>query len=111
MQMGIWHFACQSHVDVKRISTRMGLSIHDNSACDALNSLTDERMQFLKTLIAESMQTGQVLYTTVLDNVQQYAQVFEHGIGRENQLRQGTFATVIHLEDIEPGAFDLKPQL
>ena len=49
------------------------------------------------------------MHALVLDNVQQYVRVFEPGIGFENKLQRGTFATVIRLEDVEPGAFDLEP--
>ncbi|KAJ6568735.1 hypothetical protein B0H19DRAFT_878253, partial [Mycena capillaripes] len=39
-------------------------------------------------------------------NVQQYATVYEHGLGRENQLKVGTACTAFKFDDCNPGAFN-----
>lgn len=108
MQLGIWHFACKSHVDVKWIYSRMGSCISDVAARKALTSMSAARMDLLRQEVLAAADKGEVLFAIVLDNVQQYVRVFEHGIGIENKLCQGTFATAIRLDDVEPGAFDLK---
>jgi hypothetical protein len=45
----------------------------------------------------------------ILDNVQEYCDVYEQGIGRQSQLKVGTAGTWVQLEDCAPGAFDAKP--
>ncbi|KAJ7835864.1 hypothetical protein B0H13DRAFT_1576495, partial [Mycena leptocephala] len=45
----------------------------------------------------------------LLDNVQQYCDVHEQGIGRQSQLKVGTVGTWVELEDCAPGAFDAEP--
>ncbi|KAJ7771895.1 hypothetical protein B0H14DRAFT_2308133, partial [Mycena olivaceomarginata] len=39
-------------------------------------------------------------------NCQQYSPVWEHGIGRDNQLKVGTACTAFRLYDCKPGAFN-----
>ncbi|KAJ7807578.1 hypothetical protein B0H13DRAFT_1928946 [Mycena leptocephala] len=71
MALGVWHFACKSHIDVKR-----------NQECDGKRTTEG---------------------CLLLDNVQQYCDVHEQGIGRQSQLKVGTAGTWVELEDCAPG--------
>ena len=71
--------------------------------------MSQARISQLQEHISDDLKRGEVMHALVLDNVQQYVRVFKPGIGFENKLQRGTFATVIHLKDVEPGAFDLEP--
>ncbi|PBK64863.1 hypothetical protein ARMSODRAFT_892428 [Armillaria solidipes] len=105
--MGVWNFACKSHIDLKRVYCRLGLIVSDTTVRKALNSLTEDGRNTLQHSVAENIVAkGDVGYCLVIDNVQQYIQVHEPGIGKVNQLQVGTAATAIRLEDYEPGAFD-----
>ncbi|KAF7971926.1 hypothetical protein HWV62_19447 [Athelia sp. TMB] len=113
MGMGIWLFACKAHVDLKRVLSRFGLSVHDKTIHDALKSLSKGSLTQLKKAIvadlADPKSTGNT--ATLLDNIQQYVEAHEEGIGRASQLKCGTAATAVRLDNCAPGAFDLKDHL
>ncbi|PBK92339.1 hypothetical protein ARMGADRAFT_1105106 [Armillaria gallica] len=95
-------------MDLKRVYCRLGLIVSDTTVRHALNSMTDTGRTELQQSISNNIANqGDLGYCMVIDNVQQYVQVHEPGIGRVNQLEVGTAATVIRLEDYEPGAFNL----
>ncbi|KAJ7906434.1 hypothetical protein B0H13DRAFT_1880588 [Mycena leptocephala] len=105
MALGIWLFACQAHVDVKRIFSRFGYSVSDTTA----PSMTGADMTALCIKIAEAARKGRRNICLLLDNVQEYCDVFEQGIGRQSQLKVGIAGTCVELDDCAPGAFDAKP--
>ncbi|KAJ7793621.1 hypothetical protein B0H14DRAFT_2622662 [Mycena olivaceomarginata] len=86
LPLGIWHFVCKSHIDVKRVYCRFGSIISDTTATEE-----DESRWF-----------------KIIDNVQEqeYSPVYEHGLGRDNQLKVGTACTAVCYEDCKPGAFN-----
>ncbi|KAJ7939559.1 hypothetical protein B0H13DRAFT_2300240 [Mycena leptocephala] len=49
LPIGIWLFACQAHVDIKRVLCRLGYSVSDSTARNALNTLTDSSLNDLKS--------------------------------------------------------------
>ncbi|KAF8212894.1 hypothetical protein K438DRAFT_2167933 [Mycena galopus ATCC 62051] len=109
LPLGIWLFACQAHVDVKRVFSRFGFSVSDTTARHAIVSMTGGDMTALCVMIAEAAKRGKAHGSMILDNVQEYCDVYEQGIGRQSQLKVGTAGTWVELEDCAPGAFDAKP--
>ncbi|KAE9386841.1 hypothetical protein BT96DRAFT_960505 [Gymnopus androsaceus JB14] len=97
MHMGIWHTACGSHVDVKRAYSHLASSMHETTARCALETMADDSLENLWTEVKTGEKRYQVLYQYVLDNIQEFVQVWEGGVGLENP---------IGLEDCEPNAFD-----
>ncbi|KAJ7661825.1 hypothetical protein B0H17DRAFT_953379, partial [Mycena rosella] len=51
LPLGIWHFACKSHVDVKRVYCRFGSTVSDSTARKALNSMSEASL----TMTVESV--------------------------------------------------------
>ncbi|KAF9033045.1 hypothetical protein BDZ89DRAFT_1012477 [Hymenopellis radicata] len=112
MQMGIWHFACKSHIDIKRVYTRLGSSVSDHTARLALIALADSGRKEVRDTIARVMEeSGYIPYCRIFDNVQQYQRVYEHGSGRRNKMITGTAATAVLMSNVEPGAFDVQDHL
>ncbi|THU93734.1 hypothetical protein K435DRAFT_669640, partial [Dendrothele bispora CBS 962.96] len=107
MQIGIWHVACQTHIDIMRGDCLKGSSVHKTTAMTALETMADHSLNTLKAEVQKGCSQGQVRYRYVLDNIQQFLQVWEGGIGRENCLVCGCAGTAIAMEDVAPGAFDL----
>ncbi|KAF8145003.1 hypothetical protein K438DRAFT_1630871 [Mycena galopus ATCC 62051] len=105
LTLGIWLFACKAHVDIKRVFCRFGFSVSDSTAHHALNSMTDSDMDKLQTKVRDAMEEGEAEVGKVLDNIQRYDRVFEHGLGRVSQLKVGTACTAFHLQNCKPGAF------
>jgi hypothetical protein len=106
-----FHFACQSHVDVKQTLSRSGTIVSDTTTRANLKSMTNSSMQLLKSKVAEARMHNQVAVSVILDNIQQYCLIHEEGIGKQNQLKVGTAATAVFLEDCKPGAFDTEDHI
>ncbi|KAJ6545695.1 hypothetical protein B0H19DRAFT_1308385 [Mycena capillaripes] len=106
LPLGIWLFATKSHIDVKRVYSRFGSTVSDSTACKALASMSDASLAKLREEIRDATARGETEYGKIVDNVQQYATVYEHGLGRENQLKVGTACTAFKFDDCKPGAFN-----
>ncbi|THU75810.1 hypothetical protein K435DRAFT_622286, partial [Dendrothele bispora CBS 962.96] len=68
--LGIWHFACQSHIDVKRVHTRIGLSVGDTAARRALEQLAKTSLASLRAEFDRSARLGILSHSTCIDNTQ-----------------------------------------
>ena len=80
MPLGAFHFACQSHIDVKRSLSRFGSIVGDTTTRANMKSMTDSSMKLLKRNVAEARTLGNVACSIVLDNVQQYCLVHEDAL-------------------------------
>ncbi|KAJ7162019.1 hypothetical protein C8R46DRAFT_1282301 [Mycena filopes] len=109
MALGVWHFACKAHIDLKRVYCRFGYAVSDTTAHNALNSMSDAALEGLRAEIAEAMARGEREGCLLVDNAQEYCEVYEQGIGRQSQLKVGTAGTWVRLYDCAPGAFHAKP--
>jgi len=86
MDLAVWLFASKAHVDLKRVLTRFGLTVHDTTTRRALKSLTESSLAKLRTAVAEDLaQQDNSGYALILDNVQQYCPTHEHCIGKAPQ--------------------------
>ncbi|KAJ7874042.1 hypothetical protein B0H14DRAFT_2569452 [Mycena olivaceomarginata] len=86
LPLGLRLFACQAHVDIKRVFCRFGYSISDSTSRKALNSMTDSSMNHLQEKVRDATERGTADYGKVLDNIQRYDRVFEQGLGRETRV-------------------------
>ncbi|KAJ6463158.1 hypothetical protein C8R47DRAFT_1225275 [Mycena vitilis] len=105
LPLGIWHFACQSHIDVKRVYCRLGSTVSDSTARKALNSMSAASLADLQADVQEATADDESEHGKLMDNVQEYSRVYEHGIGRENQLKVGTACTTFRFKKYIRGAF------
>ncbi|KAK7450181.1 hypothetical protein VKT23_013064 [Stygiomarasmius scandens] len=103
--LGIWHFACRSHVDVKRVHTLLGLSVGDSTARTALEHLSRTSLSTLQEEYQTMAMLGILSRSTTLDNTQEYVRVHEFGLGKSNTLRVGCAAFTAKLYGVKPGAF------
>ncbi|KAJ6584221.1 hypothetical protein B0H10DRAFT_1833009, partial [Mycena sp. CBHHK59/15] len=106
LPLGIWHFACKSHVDVQCVYCHFGSIVSDSTVCNTLNSMTEASLAALQESVGDATEQGESEWGKILDNVQQYSPVYKHGLGQENQLKVGTVCMAFHYEDCKPGAFD-----
>ncbi|KAJ7824426.1 hypothetical protein B0H13DRAFT_1658521 [Mycena leptocephala] len=106
LPLGLWLFACQAHIDIKRLLCRFGYSLSDSTARNALNTLTDSSLNDLKKQVRDATERGEVEWGKVSDNIQRYDKVYEHGLGKQNELKHGTACTAFRLDDCKPGAFN-----
>jgi hypothetical protein len=99
MALGVWHFAAKSHIDVKRVYSRFGNIVSDNTVRNALDSMTGSSLSLLRDSVRAATDQGETKWCLILDNVQEYCPVYEGGIARESILKVGTAATAIRLDD------------
>ncbi|KAJ6579213.1 hypothetical protein DFH09DRAFT_1030447 [Mycena vulgaris] len=90
LPLGLWLFACQAHIDVKRVLWWFGYSVSESTACNALNTLTNRSLNALQEKVRDATARGEVEFGKISDNVQRYERVFEHGLGKENVLKRHT---------------------
>ncbi|KAJ7756790.1 hypothetical protein DFH07DRAFT_742456 [Mycena maculata] len=109
MVLGVWLFACKSHIDVKRVFSRFGYTVSDTTARNALNSMTIRSLEDLRADVKDATDRGETEHCLLLDNVQQHCDVYEQGIGRKSELKVRTAGTSVKLQDCAPGAFDAEP--
>ncbi|KAJ6563964.1 hypothetical protein B0H19DRAFT_1285077 [Mycena capillaripes] len=106
LPLGLWFFACQAHIDIKRVFCRFGYSVSDSTARKALETLTDASLNDLKKQVRDATERGEVEWGKVSDNIQRYDKVYEHGLGKQNELKHGTACTAFRFDDCKPGAFN-----
>ncbi|KAJ7738954.1 hypothetical protein B0H16DRAFT_1694642 [Mycena metata] len=109
MILGIWHFACKPHVDLKRVYCRLASTVSDTTSRDALVSVTPANFTALQLKTRAVTAHGERITATIFDNVQEYCPVYEQGILRQSEMKVGCAATCVGLEDCAPGAFTAKP--
>ncbi|KAJ7794960.1 hypothetical protein B0H14DRAFT_3496490 [Mycena olivaceomarginata] len=90
---GVWHLTCKSHIHVKRIYCRLGSSASDTSSRASLTSIATSSIAELRGKIQAATEQHKTTGCIILDNVQEYVDVYEQGIGRQSQLKVGTAAT------------------
>ncbi|KAF5384343.1 hypothetical protein D9615_003177 [Tricholomella constricta] len=98
----IWHFAVRSHQSAYRVESRLGHSVAYQTMIEGLKTLAADQRKELRGMIANGRHGLQVS-----DNIQAYAPVRGARIGRESRMVKGLAATVVIMEDVVPGAFDL----
>ncbi|KAJ7321910.1 hypothetical protein DFH08DRAFT_712721 [Mycena albidolilacea] len=105
LPLGIWHFARKSHIDVKHVYCRFGSIISDTTVRTSLNTMTEHLLSLLIN-VRKATEEDESRWFKIIDNVQEYSPVYEHGLGRDNQLKVGTACTAVCYEDCKPGAFN-----
>ncbi|KAF8198167.1 hypothetical protein K438DRAFT_1584379 [Mycena galopus ATCC 62051] len=60
LPLGIRLFACQAHIDVKRVFCHFGFSVSDSTACNTLNSMTESSLNKLHEDIQDATEKGEV---------------------------------------------------
>ncbi|KAJ7208366.1 hypothetical protein GGX14DRAFT_567095 [Mycena pura] len=72
-------------------------------------SAADKNTLQVKTRLGA--ERGDAAAGKLVDNIQYYDVVHEHGLGRENELKAGTACTVCEYYDPQPGAFDAQDHI
>ncbi|KAK7028064.1 hypothetical protein VNI00_015015 [Paramarasmius palmivorus] len=111
MHAGIWHLACKSHTDVKRLHCWLGLSIANNTSREALSTMAETGHNQMRAAVKGALERGAVVVKITLDNIQGYAPNWEGKIGGSSRFIYGTAGTVQFLEDCADDAFDLEDHL
>ncbi|KAJ7868217.1 hypothetical protein B0H14DRAFT_3861573 [Mycena olivaceomarginata] len=78
---GVWHLTCKSHIDVKRIYCRLGSSVSDTSSRASLTSIASSSIAEVRGKIQAATERQQAAGSIILDNVQEYVDVYEQVLG------------------------------
>ncbi|KAH7318797.1 hypothetical protein B0J17DRAFT_633960 [Rhizoctonia solani] len=115
--VAVFLFACNAHKTVYRAFNRIGLSTAHSTLHSHLKDLGKSTREALKSLgrrayesAAGIIQGPHQYFMLIFDNVNKYHNVSRNQtVGMKNQMKNGTAATAIVLEDVPPGAFNPKP--
>ncbi|KAJ7876170.1 hypothetical protein B0H14DRAFT_3083190 [Mycena olivaceomarginata] len=77
LALGVWLFACQAHIDIKRAFSRFSYCVSDTTARHALVSMTSGSLAELRVRVVASAERGVMDGSLILDNVQEYCDVYE----------------------------------
>lgn len=111
LPLSIWHYSCGSHVDVHRVYCRLASITSLSTARKALVSMSAADKNTLQVKTRLGAERGDAASGKLIDNIQYYDVVHEHGLGRENELKAGTACTVFKYFDPQPGAFDAQDHI
>ncbi|KAJ7884060.1 hypothetical protein B0H13DRAFT_2343839 [Mycena leptocephala] len=67
MVLGVWHFACKSHIDVKRVYCRFGYGVSDKIARNALNFMTVASLNELRASVKDATERATTAFKGWID--------------------------------------------
>ncbi|KAF8598903.1 hypothetical protein BDV93DRAFT_450359 [Ceratobasidium sp. AG-I] len=102
---GVFLFACNAQKDTFRILNRLGVSSAHSTVYDRLRDLAKSAASAV-TEMGQNPATKPFL--VVYDNINKYRPAWRQTVAKEAQLKSGTAATAIMMEDVPPDAFNLK---
>ncbi|THU88270.1 hypothetical protein K435DRAFT_917531 [Dendrothele bispora CBS 962.96] len=106
LPMSIHYFSSQAHTELRRLTSRMGLSVHDSTARKSIASMTMKAQTQMQEETLEAAQKGTVSKCYLVGNCQRYADVYEGGVLRQSKMKVGTFGIECNLEDCPDNAWD-----
>ncbi|KDN41827.1 hypothetical protein RSAG8_07198, partial [Rhizoctonia solani AG-8 WAC10335] len=115
--VAVFLFACNTHKTVYRVFNRIGLSTAHSTLHEHLKELGKSTRETLKVLgrhayesAAGITQQPHQYFMLIFDNVNKYHNISRNQtVGQKNQMKNGTAATAVVLEDVPPDAFNPKP--
>ncbi|PBK88151.1 hypothetical protein ARMGADRAFT_1084788 [Armillaria gallica] len=106
--IGIFLFTCNVNRDIISMSSRMGMSIAYSTILSSLHVLASDTDTQLRTFDA-TLDTTAPTFQILFDNVNKMRHAWQQLLGHRDKLKSGTVATLVKLEDITPGALEVKP--
>lgn len=114
--MTVFFFACNTHKLVYRAPNRMAISTSHSTLHGHLDRLGRSAIARLREVGKRAYESASNLtqeshqyFALVFDNVNKFHLARTQTVASKNQMKNGTAATAIILEDILPNAFDAKP--
>ncbi|CUA68631.1 putative protein L294 [Acanthamoeba polyphaga mimivirus] [Rhizoctonia solani] len=115
--VAVFLFACNTHKTVYRTLNRVGLSTAHSTLHGHLKELGKSTREALKGLGLRAYESARGItqqphqyFMLIFDNVNKYHNVSRNQtVGQKNQMKNGTAATAVVLEDVPPDAFNPKP--
>ena len=108
--IGIFCFTCNANRDLILVLGRLGLSISYSTILATLHTLAADSDLRLRAWGAAT-QTTEPAFLLVFDNVNKMQRAWQQTVGHKDEVKSGTAATLIRLEDVPPGAMKAKPLL
>ncbi|CCO37663.1 hypothetical protein BN14_11821 [Rhizoctonia solani AG-1 IB] len=115
--VAIFLFACTAHKTIYRAFNRIGLSTAHSTLHGHLKDLGRSSREALKMLGQRAYESSRQLscgpqqyFMLIFDNVNKYRSAARRQtVAMKNEMKNGTAATAVVLEDVPPDAFDPKP--
>ncbi|EUC55973.1 hypothetical protein RSOL_149680 [Rhizoctonia solani AG-3 Rhs1AP] len=117
--VAVFLFACSAHKTVYRAFNRIGMSVSHSTLHGHLKDLGASSRAALKTLGQRAYESSKQLtkepqqyFMLIFDNVNKYHAVSRRQtVAVKNEMKNGTAATAVVLEDVPLDAFDPKPYM
>ncbi|KAJ7069168.1 hypothetical protein C8F01DRAFT_1245377 [Mycena amicta] len=110
MLIGLFAFTCNAHRELFSLLCRIGLSVSYKTTLALLHVLAADSDAQLKLLGAFASETGP-MFLLLFDNANKMQRAWQAVLGRKDDVKSGTAATVIELEDVPTGALSSAPYL
>jgi hypothetical protein len=108
--IGLFLFTCNANRDIFAVLGHVGLSVAYSSVLSTLHTLVADSNILLRVWGAMT-EIGEPRFLLLFDNVNKMQRAWQSIIGREDEVKSGTAATLIKLEDVPPGAMLAEPLL
>ncbi|KAG9074629.1 hypothetical protein FS749_013783 [Ceratobasidium sp. UAMH 11750] len=113
--LGVFLFACNSPKPVFQVLGRLGIASAHSTVHQILNSLADSALERLASMAmdakksAEDPRHPQKYFLLLFDNINKYHKAWKQSVAKKTELKSGTAATAVGVEDAPPNAFDPDP--
>ncbi|KAK0438618.1 hypothetical protein EV421DRAFT_954803 [Armillaria borealis] len=107
--VGIFLFMCNANRDIISMLSRMGMSIAYSTILSSLHVLASDADTQLRAFGASLDTTAPAFQ--IFDNVNKMRRTWQQSLGHRDELKSGTAATLVKLEDVTPGALEVEPLL
>ncbi|KAG8769276.1 hypothetical protein FRC12_005057 [Ceratobasidium sp. 428] len=112
--LGVFLFACNSPKQVYQVLGRLGIASAHSTVHLILGNLANSAYKNLALMGSNANESAldpdreQEYFGFVMDNVNKGHKAWKQSVAKATQVKSGTAATAIGLEDVQPGAF--KPE-
>ncbi|KAK7023496.1 hypothetical protein VNI00_010650 [Paramarasmius palmivorus] len=105
--IGVFLFTCNVNRDVYALLGRIGLSISYSATQTVLETLAEESSERLISF-GSILKNAEPNFQLLLDNVNKMKRAWQLKLGQSDELKSGTAATLVRLEDVPPGVLNFQ---
>jgi hypothetical protein len=103
---GLVLFSCNTNHFIYRLLSRLGITVAYSTVNQQLHKLSDSVLSTLKQL-GEHIKSKEVSVIWIYDNIQRNYLPWDQSVAHKSEMRTGTAATVLVMEDVPKGTLDL----
>lgn len=105
--VGLLLFSCNANRAIFSILNRIGISTSYRTSIHRLHSLSDTMSELLAALGLAAYREGRY-WLIIYDNINKHHRAWFQNVGKTSEVKNGTAATLVMMEDYPEGAMDLE---